>query len=228
MSLEARHPPEDDDALLDEVPPRRSIFPPSFFALLALGMVIFAAEPTAELGYRLLGPGGQGAIDLGEPGEYRLGEATDGARARISGFAGNRRGTYSLGLSEYEVFALTGLPVLVRRPRGEAPPPNTVELYRGEGRLLRLEDAPAGWADRMVRPAARYTRMKDLFVSAGELPPGREAWLLLEGELPRSASLLWAPALLWVAAVFFSLLAVRAHRRRREAREFFRRLAARH
>lgn len=200
LPTRGRPAPLDEDEAVAATLRRRPAFPPSFLLLLAFGLALLAWDPTVELGYTLLGP--SQAIDLGSPGQYRLDEAQDEARARIAGFASARRGSYSRYGETYEVVALTGLPVLVRRAPTPAPPASSVEVYQGEGRLVRLDDAPASFFERLVRPSARFASVRQTFAAYGELPPGRTAWLLLEGELPRAH---WGavalPLVLWFAIV---------------------------
>jgi len=198
------------------LPPPRSAFPPSFLAILAAGCLVLAAEPTADLPYELCGP--SQAIDLGRPGAYSLDKAADGTRARLQGYAGSLRGSFALFGTNYEVAPLIGIPVLVRRAPHPQPPPDSAETYQGEGRLVRLQDTPSSYFERLFDPAARYSTTRLQFQALGVPPFGRPAWLLVEGDLPRKD--LWAiaePILLWMAAAAFAGLAWRSHRTRARA-----------
>jgi len=187
-----------EDAAGYVAPRRRFVFPPSFLVLLAAGLAWIAWEPTADLPYELFGPGSSSTLDLGSPGNWHMDAAHDGARAKVQGFASNRRGRYGKWFSQWEIVPLTGLPVLVRRPPTPQPPEHAAEVYSGEGRLVRLDDSPSDWLERLVRPAARYTLVKNQFLAAGELPAGRTVWLLLEGDLPRAdLSAIVDPLVLW-------------------------------
>lgn len=192
-------------------PPRRATFPPSFLLILAAGLAFLALEPSADLGYALFGPGE--AVDVGRPGAYALDGARSGDHVRLQGFATERRATYERWGREYEVLALAGAPVLVRRPRGPPPPPHTAELVAVEGRLLALEQHPSSFGERLVRPAARYTPMRLEFAALGELSASGPAWLVLAGEVPRrDASAILVPLGLWAAAALLALAAWRAYR----------------
>jgi hypothetical protein len=212
---------EFDPADADEdgyvAPRRRAAFPPSFLLIWAVGLGVLAIEPTVNLGYQLFGP--SQVIDLGQPGEYHLDAARDGARVSLSGFIYNDRGSFSQYLSDYEVVALTNLPVLVRRAPTRKPPPDVAELYQGEGRLLKLDDSDGSFFERLVRPAARYAGMRRQFVAFGQLPANGPCWLLLDGELPRTHwSPLVAAVLLWSASFLFAFQAWRSYRLRNSPR----------
>ncbi len=194
-------------------PRKRAAYPPSFFAVLVFGLAILALEPTADLGYELLGP--SAAYDLGHPGEYHFEGAQDGSLATIAGFASSRRGTYSQYSSQYEVFALVGLPVLVRRAPTPTPPKDSAELYQGRGRLIRLERGSASYFERLLRPSARYSTVRAQFESFGELPLGKPQWILLEDDVPRQnkSVVLW-PLVLWAGVIFFAYHGWRSYRLR--------------
>jgi hypothetical protein len=181
--------------------PRRPMLPPSFFAVLALGAVFLAIEPAVDLSYALFGP--PSAVDLGEPGRYRLESAVDG-RVRLRGFLGARAATYERFGRTYEVRQLLGTGVLVRRaPRGAALGRDVAEVAEVEGRLLRLDAARAGLFERLLRPVARYTPLVEAFGRTGELPAGRDVFLLIDGELPRSSWTAFAiPAAAFALAVW--------------------------
>jgi hypothetical protein len=211
----------DADAMGEEdayvAPTKRAAFPPSFLLLWGLGLAFLALEPTLDLRYTLFGP--STAVELGEPGAFHLEAAAPNVRARVTDWAHSDRGTYSQTLSDYEVLALTSVPVLVRRAPEGRPPPNTAELYRGEGRLLRLDNVGSSFLERWVSPAARYATVRQQFQALGQLPMTGPCWLLLEGDLPRSTILpLVAPLLLWVGAFLFLFSAWRSYRLRHSRR----------
>lgn len=207
-----RGAPADEDGYV--APPRRSAFPPSFLFVLAAALAALALEPSADLGYHLAGP--SAPIDLGRPAAYDFAAAEDGALATIEGIASPKRGSYSQWGDEWEVFALVGAPVLVRREPGAKPPgENVAELVSLRGRLMKLEDAPSSFFERLFRPASRYTSLRLAFQARGELPLGRTIWLLLDDEVPRSNfSAILVPLLLWAGAGLVLFAAVRARLRR--------------
>lgn len=184
------------------VPRRRPIFPPSFLFLVAAGLLFVSWESIVDLRWTLFGPGSSAAIDLGAPGGYVIDAARDDVRARVVGFASDRRGHFGRWFSEYELFALQGLPVLVQRPRGAPAPPNTAEPITAEGRLLRLDGAgKAGALGRMFSPVERYSAVRDQFAVLGELPFSGPTWLLLDGNIPRGdASAVVQPVVVVLAA----------------------------
>lgn len=210
------HLPGDPDGYV--APPRRSAFPPSIFVVLALGLATLALEPTSDLSYDLFGPGV--AFDVGEPGHYRLDEVEDGARVKMAGLLGERFATYTRFGTAYEVRQLLGTAVLVRRaPRRVPLGRDEVERYEGEGRLLKLDVAPSSFLERLVRPSARYTTLRLQFATYGELPVGRDAYLLLEGELPRAHLVaVLTPFALWALALAAAWAAFRAVRQNRDYR----------
>lgn len=180
----------DDDGSIDDefaayVPRRRPIFPPSFLFLLAAGALFIGSDSIVDLRWNLFGPGAGATVELGSPGDYRLSEARDGARVRVSGFASDRRGYFGSWASEYEIFALQGLPILIQRTRGGAVEPNIAEVVSVEGRLIRLDNAPRGWFARLLSPASRYGAVRDQFTALGEIPFSGPTWLLLDGTIPR-------------------------------------------
>jgi hypothetical protein len=193
------------------VPPRAKMsFPPSFLLILAGACVLFALEPTADLRYELFGDAQ--AIDLGQPAAYVMDAAKDGAHARIKGYLSSIRGTFERWGNAYEVGNLKGIPVLVRRAKHPPAPADTVEVFEGEGRLIRLQESQSSFFERMIDPSSRYNTVRLQFESLGELPMGRQSWLFLEGELPRAHPWRIAqPFLLWGLAVVFSFLAWRSH-----------------
>lgn len=205
----------DDDAYV--APVKRSAFPPSFLLLWAVGLAFLALEPTLDLSYSLFGP--SQAIDLGEPGEFQIAKATPNAHARIRAFAYNERGTFSHAFSDYEVLALTSVPVIVRRSPQPRPPPNAAELYEGEGRLFRLDNVGNSLLERWVNPPARYASVRQQFQALGQLPMHGPCWLLLEGDVPRQRILpIVMPMLLWAGAIFFAFSAWRSYRLRHSGR----------
>ena len=182
--------------------PRRPMLPPSFFVVLALGAAFLALEPTADLSYELFGP--SVAVDLGEPGAYRLDGVADEARVRVRGFLGARAATYERFGRTYEVRQLLGTGVLVRRPPRTAKLGKDVaEVAEVEGRLLRLDASRAGLVERLLRPVARYTPLVEAFSRTGELPAAREVRLLLDGDLPRASLAAMAmPLSVWALVVW--------------------------
>lgn len=177
---------EDDDGFSRYLPPRRRIFPPSFLFLVAAGLLFVSWESIADLRWTLFGPGAGSVIELGFPGNHDLDAARNDVRARVTGFASDRRGHFGRWFSEYEIFALQGLPILVQRPRGAPAPPNTAESISAEGRLLRLDDAGRkGAFGRIFSPVERYSAVRDQFAVLGELPLSGPTWLLLDGDIPR-------------------------------------------
>jgi hypothetical protein len=195
--------------------PRRPLLPPSFFVVLALGAAFLALEPTADLSYELFGP--SEAVELGEPGGYRLDAAADGARVRLSGFLGARAATYERFGRTFEVRQLLGTGVLVRRaPRSADLGKDVAEVAALEGRLLRLDASRAGLFERLLRPVARYTPLVEAFGRTGELPAGRAVFLLLDGDVPRSSpGAIALPILVWSLALLALDQARRAGPRRR-------------
>ncbi|MFM2153001.1 MAG: hypothetical protein RL199_1436 [Pseudomonadota bacterium] len=195
--------------------PRRPMLPPSFFVVLALGAAFLAFEPTADLSYAMFGP--SAAVDLGEPGTYRFDAAIDGGRVRLSGFLGARAATYDRAGRTFEVRQLLGTGVLVRRaPRSAQLGRDVAEVAVLEGRLLRLDAARSGLVERLLRPVARYTPLVEAFGRTGELPAGREVYLLLDGDVPRSSPAAIAlPLVLWALVLLALDQARRAGPRRR-------------
>ena len=210
-----RDAPSDEDGYV--APPRRSVFPPSFLAVLAGCLAVLAVEPSVDLGWHLFGP--TESIDLGEPANYRFDDLADGQRVRLEGIASPRRGSYTRWGEEWEAFALIGTPLLVRREPGPRPDANAAELVTVEGRLMRLDASGSGFVERLLRPAARFTPLKLTFEARGELPPGRDVFLVLDGELPRSSlSSILLPFVLWGLCLLVAVSAVRATLRRRADR----------
>jgi hypothetical protein len=210
---------------VDQIPtklPRRPAFPPQFLVVLAFALGVLALEPTTELGYHLWGP--SAPVMLGEPGDYRMEQASDGAFAKMSGLVGGQRAYYAEGGVRYVVAPMLGTAVLVRRiDDGTRLPADVVERYEASGRLVRLDDEPSNVFVRMFRPAARYTRMRQKFDVS--LPAGRDAYLLLDGEAPRSqAGPILRPLLAWGLVGLALAWAVRSARKRREYDETMRRL----
>jgi hypothetical protein len=215
-ALEAWHrrsaPPADDE---DEfvIPKRRFTFPPSFLAILAAGCAYIALDPTADLAYELLGP--RQAVDLGRPAAYSMDKARDDQRVRISGYTTGVKVTFARWGDQFEVVPMVGVPVLVRRPPHAAPPPDTAELFEGEGRLILLEPAPASFLLRLFDPSLRhsvYRTVRLQFEALGEIPFGRPAWLLLVGDLPRTdLGAIATPLGLWVLSLAFAVFAWRSY-----------------
>ena len=215
-ALEAWHgggtvpaPAAEDD--FDFRPPRRSAFPPSFLLIVAAGLAFLALEPTGDLGYTLFGPGR--SVDLGRPGAYTLASARSGTRARIAGYPSTVKGTQALSGGGYDFEPLVGVPVLVRTPAHPPVVSESTEPLAAEGRLIRLETTPSTFFDRLFDPASRYTTVRLQFEALGELPPGKPAWLLLDGDLPRSDP--WAigvPLVGWAGSSLFLFLAWRSWR----------------
>ena len=201
-ALEAWHeadPVPVSDPDFDYRPPKRTAFPPSFLLLLAGSLAFLALEPTGDLGYAMFGPAR--GIDLGRPGAYTLQVARNGARASIKGYPSDIRGSFSRWGDQYQVVPLIGVPVLVRRAAREPSPLESTEPFSAEGRLIRLEDSPSTFVDRLVDPTSRYSTVRLQFEALGEIPAGKPAWLLLDGELPRSDPRAIAVPLLLVLAV---------------------------
>lgn len=205
-----------------DAPPKRAAFPPSFFFVAAAALSVLALEPSADLGYFLTGP--SDLIDLGRPADYHLDRAVDGAPVHVEGLATPRRGSFSRWGTDYQVLSLATVPVLVRRAPEPVPPSNVAEYYKGDGRLVKLEEHRAGFFERLVRPSARYTGIRQTFAALGDIPAGGTAWLLLEGDLPRrSFTGIAVPIALWALVGLFVFLGLRSLRRRRALAEWRRR-----
>lgn len=204
----APKPPEEPEETFK--PPRQGIaLPPSFLLILAGACALFALEPSADLGYELAGPGK--AVDLGQPAAYKLDAARDGIRAHIKGYLGSMIYTKESFGDEHEVGVLQGTSVLVRRTRHPVAPADTVSIFEGEGRLVALDDTPSSMVQRMVDPSSRFVTLRLHYESFGELSKGAPAWLLLDGDIPRSQPWLIAkPLILWGLTLAFLFLAWRS------------------
>lgn len=195
-------------------PPRRTVFPASFLVVVAVCLGALAVEPTADLSWHLFGS--SEAVDLGHPADYHFDALADGQRVKLEGMASPRRGTYTRWGEQWEVFALVGTPLLVRAVPGERPNGQVATQVKVDGRLIRLDASPAGFLERLVRPASRYTTLKLTFEALGELPAGRSVFLVLDGVVPRSSFFAIAlPFVLWGLCLLAAAGAVRATLRRR-------------
>lgn len=214
-------PSVDPDAIPLKLP-RRPAFPPQVLVVVAFGLAVLGWDSTVDLGYQLFGP--SRPIELGEPGQYRMDAAEDGAFVKVSGLLGGQRARYVESGTRYIVEPMLGTAVLVRRvDEGKQLPADVVERHEALGRLVRLDDEPSNVFVRMVRPAARYTRMRHKFDTS--LAAGRDAFLLLDGDVPRGrAAPILLPLAIWAAIVGVLIYAARSVKRRREYDETMRRL----
>lgn len=191
---------------------QRRVLAPRFLFILAAGLVVLASDSLLDLRWHLGGPSEQAELDLGSPGNWHPGLSSElhpawvhplGVRAKISAFAGKRRGHFRRGGQDYEILSLKNLPVLVQRIQGEGAS-SEWEVVEARGRLLYLDDAPSGWFGRWFHPTSRYLGARDQFRALGELPSVGPSWLLLDGELPRGH----AGALFWPTLTLVVVLAL--------------------
>lgn len=197
---------------------RRHALPTSFLLAIAVAAALWGVEPAAELAWRV--STSATPLELGEPANYRFERLQEDAFVRVEGIASPRRGSYTRSGEAYEVFALVGTPLLVRKEKSTAPrAPDVAELMVLEGRVLKLEPRASGFFERLVRPASRYNSLKLKFDALGELPPGRTAFLLLDGQVPRLGFLsLLFPLALWGLSLTLVGVALRRALERRKRR----------
>jgi len=143
-------------------------------------------------------------IDLGTSTTYFLDRVRDNSLASIQGVPGPVANRFKLLTETYEIVALRGTPVLVRRaptgldmpvPPGKPPPPPDQKPFTATGRLLRDTSIP------------QYEHAFRTLVERGEaVPRGDHLWVLLDGEQPRTG---WKVPLMLLALV--ALLGLNAY-----------------
>lgn len=154
--------------------------------LLGLGLVAFLLLDFRDAAAYWLRPAP--VVDLGAPGAYRPDALSHNVPARIEGVAGRVSARFQRWGNRFEVVAVDGTSVLVRRdPQTRAFAPG--QRLLAEGRLVRDTEAP------------EYAPIfADMVRQGGAQPAGSHLYLLLDGEMPRRG---WrVPALLWVFAAF--------------------------
>lgn len=129
-------------------------------------------------------------IELGRPDDYHGERAEHDRYGAIVGAPGRAAARYekfeatALARRRWEIVVVQGTEILVRRampgpvlprPPGQRQPPPDPALFSAAGRLLRDDRAPE------FRDAFR------ILAERGELAPKQHAYLMLDGERPRSA-----------------------------------------
>jgi hypothetical protein len=170
-----------DDEL--DAPPRRKASPLSMLTVvLGLGLVGFLLwDMSGDIAFWAKPPK---LVELGVPGSYRIEQAADGALARISGNPGGSADRFRQLGKRYEIVAIRGTSILVRRemrgpdlplPPGRPEPPPNPSPFQAEGRLVLDSSIPA------------YSHAFNLLVERGDaVPHNGHLYVLLDGEKPRT------------------------------------------
>jgi len=156
-------------------------------------------------------------VDLGAPGSYRLDRSADGLYARIEGAPGPHASRFRKLGTRYEIVALKGTDLLVRRaldplsppalPGRPEPPPDPAPFI-AQGRLV------------LDRSIPEYSQAFQQLVAHGDAEPrGGHLYVLLDGERPRAGARVPAEAagLLALAVLNAAALARYAARSRRRS-----------
>lgn len=149
--------------------------------VLGLGLALFLLwEMRADVAYWI---GSPPRVELGGEGAYHLERAADGALARIAGRPGSSATRFSRFGTRYEIVAVRGTNILVRRTlagsqptrAGSTVPPPAQSAFVAEGRLAKDTAIPA------------YGEAFRLLVERGDAQPrDGHLFLLLDGERPRA------------------------------------------
>ncbi len=156
------------------------------FAVAALGFVVCAWllwELWPALRYWL---SSAEPVELGAPGAYHLERSADGLYARIGGAPGPHASRFRKLGAHYEIVAIRGTNVLVRRvldplspsaaPGRTEPPPDPAPFI-AQGRLV------------LDRSIPEYAQAFQQLVSRGDTEPrGGHLYVLLDGERPRTGA----------------------------------------
>lgn len=117
-------------------------------------------------------------LDLGAPGAWKLERMADGALATVNGVPGPVASRFSRYGKSYEIVALPGSPILVRRSLPEGAPATgkpDQAAFTATGRLLRDSSIP------------EYDQAFQNLVRRGDAAPADgHLWVLLDGERPRT------------------------------------------
>jgi hypothetical protein len=126
--------------------------------------------------------GGAQVVDLGGPDTFNLDHLSDDVVATVKGTPGPIADRFRRLTERYEIVAIKGTPILVRRavtgeelplPPGKLPPPPDQATFTATGRLLRDTTAPA------------YQHAYQALAERGDaLPRDDHLWLLVDGERP--------------------------------------------
>ncbi|MGI5863508.1 MAG: hypothetical protein ACOX6T_15840 [Myxococcales bacterium] len=166
----------------EEQPVSRRPRRPGAFVLtvLGLGLALFLLwDMRADVAFWI---GSPPLTDLGVEGAYHLDRAADGALARIAGKPGSSATRFSRYGRRYEIVAVRGTHILVRRAlkgsearTGAAVPPPAQVTFVAEGRLAKDSSIP------------EYGEAFRLLVERGDAEPrGGHLYVLLDGERPRT------------------------------------------
>lgn len=204
---------EGDDSPEDCRPRGRSGLSLSM-TLLGLGLAAWLLyDMRADFSYWL---GGAPEVELGDGANGVPKNQADNVPARVQGKPGPVADRFTFWGRRYEIVAIRGTSILVRRnlpgpevplPPGKAPPPPDQAPFAARGRLLRDDSIPA------------YAHAFQTLAERGEAVP-REGhlWVLLDGELPRKG---WrTPAILpgLLAIAGMNVFAIVRYLRRRAVR----------
>jgi len=128
--------------------------------------------------------GSRPEVTLGKPAAYQLERADDNVLASIEGVPGSAASRFERLGKRYEVVAIRGTPILVRRempgphlpkPPGAPEPPPDPTPFSARGRLLRDLSAP------------EYGEAYSFLVERGDaVPRDGHLFILLDGDLPRT------------------------------------------
>lgn len=162
-------------------PPRRSLaaLVVPLVGLALAGYLLF--DRRAALGYWV---GSQQPVELGGTGGYHLDRARDGVLANIEGVPGAAAVRFERLGTRYEVVAVRGTNILVRRERkgpaltrrsGEREPPPAAVPFQASGRLVLDTSAPEYYAQ----------AFRHLVERGGAEPTGGHLYVLMDGERPR-------------------------------------------
>lgn len=193
---------EHDEDEFDETPARTPRPASLLITLLGLGFCLYllAQERQAILYWFSSAE----PVELGGPEQFQLDAAADNVLATITGSAGKTAVRYELFGSHYEIVAIPGTNILVRREQlhplpvrpGESIPPPSQERFTAEGRLVVESSAPD------------YLQAFRTLVEAGDAAPRRgELYILFDGERPRTG---WRTPLFAGGLTLVALLNLRA------------------
>ena len=186
--------PDDDDELAADIRPKSAGSLSLSLTLVGLVVAGYLLFDMREDVVYFLSSGT--AVDLGADGDWKKDHLRDNVFATIHGTPGPVADRYKAWGATWEIVAVRGSPVLVRRapltgelpvPPGAAPFPPDQKPFQATGRLMRDTSLPS-FASAYQALAAR-----------GEAVPSSDhLWVLLDGASPRSG---------WETPAMFALLA---------------------
>ncbi|HEY3451799.1 MAG TPA: hypothetical protein VGK67_35910 [Myxococcales bacterium] len=144
----------------------------AFSALALAGFLLF--DLRADLAFWF---GSGQPVDLGAAGAYRLERAANNVLAQAQGLPGPVASRFRRFGQSYEIVALRGTPLLVRR------------AFAGEDPAAKPDQAPLTAVGRLLRDDAipEYEQAFQNLVQRGEAVPANDhLWVLLDGTRPRS------------------------------------------